>query len=256
MNSSLDRERENSALDRESFSLVVPICNEDGSLRDLHAQFMESIPGYGGHWEILYVDDGSTDGSSEILSTLKGKGVRVRVIRLKKRFGQASAIQAAFDRAEGGTFVTFDADLEIAVADIAPLLAAYRMGSDAVFGHRFGRPLRVKHLLSAFGNAVFRLFLPMPVHDMACPLKILDRRFLQGLVLRHCRHRYLPILLKHRGARFAEVRVRYLPRQHGRSKYRQVRRAFQVLKDLLILRFYPRHFLENTRRDYQVESER
>ncbi len=204
MNSSLDRERENSALDRESFSLVVPICNEDGSLRDLHSQFMESIPRYGGHWEILYVDDGSTDDSSEILSTLKGKGVRVRVIRLKKRFGQASAMQAAFDRAEGGTFVTFDADLEIAVADIAPLLSAYRMGSDAVFGHRFGRPLRVKHLLSAFGNAVFRLFLRMPVHDMACPLKILDRRFFQGLVLRHSRHRYLPILLKHRGARFTE----------------------------------------------------
>lgn len=242
--------------DRESFSLIIPVCNEDGSLHDLHAQLLAALPRLGGRWEILYVDDGSTDGSRGILSLLKGNGIRVRVILLKKRAGQASALQAGFDHAGGGTIVTFDADLEIAVQDIAPALSVYRAGYDAVFGCRFGRPLRVKHLLSAFGNGVFRLFLRTPVHDMACPLKVLDQRFLRGLVLRHSRHRYLAILLKHRNARFAEVRVRYLPRRHGRSKYRQVRRAFQVLKDLLILCIYPRHFLENHRRDYQIETEK
>jgi glycosyltransferase involved in cell wall biosynthesis len=235
-------------------SIVIPVYNEEGSLQHLHASLKRMIESSAISAEIIFTDDCSTDGTAAVLAEIRRADPSVRVICLAEHAGQASALQAGFDHASAAVIVSLDADLENDPGDIPDLIKTLKKGYDAVCGRRTGRPRGMKRAVSRVGNGVFRLLFFAPVRDMACTLRAYRRTALDGMVLRGSLHRYLPVLLHLRGARLAEVEVRYVPREQGASKYGLFDRACSTLRDLFFLLFRRRTILYNTRREYVVRE--
>jgi glycosyltransferase involved in cell wall biosynthesis len=199
-------------------SVVIPVYNEEGSLQRLYALLKRILESSAITAEMIFIDDGSTDGTAAVLKEISRSDPSVPMIRLGKHAGQSSALQAGFDHASGDVIVSLDADLENDPADVPVLLAMLEKGYDAVCGRRTGRPRGMKRAASRVGNFLFRLIFSAPIRDMACTLRAYKRSALDGLVLRSSLHRYLPVLLHMRGAGLAEVEVRYAPREQGSSK--------------------------------------
>jgi len=235
-------------------SVILPVYNETEALERISSSLMGILAVLEVPFEIIFVNDGSTDDSPGILKQIKRDDHVVKVVNLERSFGQASALQAGFDNAAGKTIVTIDADLENDPRDIINLLEKLEEGYDCVCGARVGRPLSLKTFFSAFGNFVFRLLLRSPVRDMACTLRVYKKETLQKIVLRGSMHRYLPLLLYLKGAKVSEVNVRYKARRFGKSKYGILKRLPETLKDLLILLFAGKSMLDNKRKDYKIAS--
>ncbi|MEO8601447.1 MAG: glycosyltransferase family 2 protein [bacterium] len=229
-------------------SIVIPLFNERRSLAPLAAQLGLALDGLGGESEILFVDDGSSDGSLEALRALADVDARVRVLRLRTHNGKAAALAAGFAAARGDVVVTMDADLQDDPAELPRFVAAIDAGFDLVSGRkRLRRDRRGKVVASRLFNAVVRRVFGVPLHDVNCGYKAYRRELIEQLHPYGELHRFIPVFAQGLGARIGEIDVRHSPRRHGASKYggtRLPKALLDLLTVLLLTRYRdrPLHF--------------
>jgi glycosyltransferase involved in cell wall biosynthesis len=222
-------------------SVVVPVHNEERSVALLYDELRSALEPLGTPWEAIFVDDGSTDGSFAALTRLHNGTDNVRVVRLRRNFGKATALRAGFDQAQGDTVVTIDGDLQDDPAEIPRLLAKLDEGFDLVSGWKTRRRDRLsRRVLSRVFNRVTGWFSGVHLHDMNCGLKAYRAEVVHGLRLYGELHRFIPVLAHYRGFRIAELPVNHRPREHGRSRY-GVERYLRGFLDLLTVSFIGRY---------------
>jgi glycosyltransferase involved in cell wall biosynthesis len=222
-------------------SVVVPVYNEERSVALLLDEIRSALEPLDREWETVFVDDGSTDGSVGALTRLHAANDNVRVVRLRRNFGKATALAAGFEQATGDLIVTIDADLQDDPAEIPRLLAKLDEGFDLVSGWKTRRrdPWTRRALSRIFNWATSRLS-GVRLHDMNCGLKAYRADVVRGLSLYGELHRFLPVLAHHRGFRIAELPVNHRPRAHGRSRY-GLERYLRGFFDLLTVAFIGRY---------------
>ena len=213
-------------------SVVVPLLNEERSLETLYHEISNALePDH--EFEVVFVDDGSTDGSLSVLSRMHDELPNVVVIHLRRNFGKAAALQAGFLEAKGGLVVTIDADLQDDPAEIPKLIAKLDEGFDLVSGWKTRRndPFP-RRLFSRIFNWCTGVISGVRLHDVNCGLKAYRAEVLQGMRIYGELHRFIPVLASYQGYRIAEIPVNHRARQHGRSRYgpeRYVRGFFDLL---------------------------
>ncbi len=235
-------------LERCGLSVVVPVYNEEGSLQNLYGEIVQTCEGTSRTFELIFIDDGSSDGSPAILDALAESDPRVTVIRLRRNFGKSAALAAGFQRVRGRTVLTLDADLQDDPKMIPQMLARIDAGTDLVSGWKKKRhdPLG-KRLPSLFFNAVIRQLTGIPLHDFNSGFKAYDIECIREINVYGRQHRFLPVLARERGFKIEELVVEHRPRLHGKSKF-GLERFFEGFLDvftvLLLTRFRtrPLHF--------------
>ncbi len=222
-------------------SVVVPLLNEEHSLDALYREIADALDSQGQPFEVVFVDDGSTDGSMAALERLHAETTNVVVVHLRRNFGKAAALQAGFLEARGDIVVTIDADLQDDPAEIPELLAKLDEGFDLVSGWKTRRndPL-LRRLFSRLFNWTTALVSGVRLHDVNCGLKAYRSEVLHGIRLYGELHRFIPILASYRGFRVAEIPVNHRARQHGRSRYGS-ERYLRGFFDLLSVTFMGRY---------------
>jgi glycosyltransferase involved in cell wall biosynthesis len=225
---------ESSAVD---VSVVIPVFNEAENVADLYRELTASLDAMGRSYEIVVVDDGSRDGTAEALATATAGDERVRVLRLRRNFGQTAAFSAGFDHAAGRVIVTSDGDLQNDPADIPRLVAKLDEGFDMVCGWRRNRqdPYS-KRVPSWWANRLISWATGVRLHDYGCSLKAIRSDVVEGLRLYGEMHRFIPAVASWMGVTLAEVEVNHRPRTRGRSKY-GLGRTVRVLLDLFTVKF-------------------
>ena len=220
---------------RPFLSVVIPVLDEKESLAPLHAELVKALAALGRPAEVIWVDDGSTDGSFAELKRLDGGHT---ALRLARNYGQTAALAAGIAAARGEWIVTMDADGQNDPADIARLAAAALEGSDVVSGWRRLRsdPFLSRKLPSMSANRLISAVTGVKLHDFGCTLKIYRASLLRTVDLYGEMHRFLPALLHYAGASIKEIEVNHRPRAKGRSKY-GLMRTFKVALDLLTVKF-------------------
>ncbi len=225
-------------------SLVVPVFNEEENLLLLFESIKQALAGLPQSWELVLVDDGSSDGSPRILEELAGKDPQhVRVILFRRNFGQTAAIAAGIDHARGEVLVFLDADMQNDPADIPMMLEKLDDGYDVVSGWRKQRQdfFLTRTLPSAIANALISWVTGVRLHDYGCTLKAYRREVLGGFRLYGEMHRFIPVYAYSAGAKIVEVPVRHHPRTHGKTKY-GLERIVKVVLDLFTVRFLLSYF--------------
>ena len=222
-------------------SVVVPVYNEEPSLRDLVDELAHALDALGEAWEVIVVDDGSTDGTFATLAQLNSERTGVRVVRLRRNAGKAAALDAGFAEAEGNTVVTIDGDGQDDPVEIAALLTKLDEGYDLVAGWKSTRrdPF-ARRFVSRIFNGVTSRVSGLRLHDMNCGLKAMRAEVLEDIRLYGELHRFLPVLAHYRGFRVTEVPVNHRPRRHGRSRY-GLERYVRGFLDLLTVTFMGRY---------------
>lgn len=216
-----------------SLSIVIPICDERDNLAPLTSQILKALSGQVPSFEILYVDDGSTDGSGPLLDQLAQDYREVRVFHFDRNYGQTAAFDAGFRQAGGTLIATLDGDLQYDAHDIVTLLPLAEQ-YDLVCGWRKDRhDTLVKRWSSKIANAVRVAVTQDGVHDTGCSLKIFRRRVVERIPLFEGMHRFFPALARMHGFTVTETPVSHFPRAHGHSKYGIGNRLFKSLRDLL-----------------------
>ncbi len=218
-------------------SVVIPLLDEAGNLPHLHARLLAALEALSRPFEILYVNDGSRDGSDRLLDEIAAKDPRVVVIHFRRNFGQTAAMAAGFDHSRGKILVPMDGDLQNDPSDIARLLAKIDEGHDVVSGWRRRRqdPLS-KRVPSRVANWVISYVSGVPLHDYGCTLKAYRREMIEGVALYGEMHRFIPVYASYQGARVTEIEVTHHPRERGRSHY-GIERTIKVLLDLVVVKF-------------------
>jgi glycosyltransferase involved in cell wall biosynthesis len=218
-------------------SIIIPICNERDNLTELYQQLTLVLSRLHCTYEIIFVDDGSTDGSLELCRKLTTLSPQVVLVELRRNFGKATALQAGFHIARGATLITMDGDLQDDVKEIPHFLDALESGLDLVSGWKQHRqdPLS-KTFPSRVFNWVTAWLSGVPLRDFNCGFKAYRREVVQRLNLYGELHRYIPVLAHAQGFRVGEIPVEHHPRRHGKSKYR-FERFFRGACDLLTTLF-------------------
>src|SRR5581483_3122243 len=220
-------------------SIVLPIYNERENLRPLLAEIERGLEPTHLSYEVIAVDDGSTDGSADLLRELAGEKDYLKVILFRQNFGQSAAFDAGFRAASGRLVVTMDADLQNDPADIPRMIEMLEQNQlDFVAGNRGDRKdaLVLRKLPSRIANRLIRFVTGTKLHDLGCSLKLYRREFVSELRLYGEMHRFIGVLVEGLGARTMEMTVNHRPRRAGSSKY-GIGRTFKVLLDLLTVWF-------------------
>jgi glycosyltransferase involved in cell wall biosynthesis len=219
-------------------SVVIPIHNESASLEELHRELTATLVAWGRLYEIIVVDDGSTDGSFDILARLQALDPHLRVIRFRRNFGQTAAFAAGFEYARGRMIVTADGDLQNDPRDIPGMIAALERGFDIVCGWRKNRKdaFVSRRLPSMIANRLISWATGVRLHDYGCSLKVFRAEVVKPLRLYGEMHRFLPAIASEQGVAILEAPVGHRPRRHGRSKY-GIGRTIRVILDLLTVKF-------------------
>jgi glycosyltransferase involved in cell wall biosynthesis len=231
-----------SGRERPRYSIVLPVFNEEENVTPMSEAVFSAMDALGEPYEVVFVDDGSTDGSAGLIRGLSAARKEVRLIRFRKNFGQSAAISAGFDHARGDVVVTMDADLQNDPGDIPKMLALLDKGYDVVCGWRRDRQDRAfsRRLPSWIANWLIRRITGVTVNDYGCTLKVFRRDIIKNLPLYGGLHRFIPALAADYGARIAEVVVTHHGRKFGKSKY-NIMRTFPVMIDLLFVSFMMRY---------------
>jgi glycosyltransferase involved in cell wall biosynthesis len=221
-----------------NLSVVIPIKDEKDNLPPLHERLRAALDPTGLAWEAVFVDDGSIDGSFTVLEDLAARDPRVKVVRLRRNFGQTAALQAGIDWASGDIIATMDGDLQNDPADIPRLLDKLAEGHDAVMGLREKRQdnFVIRKLPSWMANWLIRKVTATPIKDLGCTLRVMRRELAEALPLYGEMHRYVAVLLQQSGARLAQVPVKHHPRTAGKTKY-GLSRTVRVVLDLITITF-------------------
>jgi len=222
-------------------SVVVPLYNEEHSVETLYGEITTALEPSAEPFEVIFVDDGSTDNSLAVLTQLHAETTNVVVVHLRRNFGKAAALQAGFLETKGDIVVTIDADLQDDPAEIPQLLAKLDEGFDLVSGWKSRRnDPWTRRLLSRVFNWATALVSGVRLHDVNCGLKAYRAEALRGTRLYGELHRFIPVLAAYRGFRIAEIPVHHRPRQHGRSRY-GLNRYLRGLFDLVTVTFMGRY---------------
>jgi glycosyltransferase involved in cell wall biosynthesis len=218
-------------------SIVIPLFNEEGNLRLLHQKLSATLTSLGQPYELIFVDDGSTDGSSQILRELFEQDDAVQVIHFRQNFGKTAALTAGFGHSRGNIIITLDADLQDDPAEIPALLAKFDEGYDLVAAWRHNRQDPVnKTWPSRIFNWGVSGFSGLPLHDFNCGFKVYRRTVTEQIPLYSDFHRFTPVLAAGKGFRVAELPVQHHGRHTGKSKY-GAGRAVRGLLDFIIVLF-------------------
>src|SRR5438093_54078 len=219
-------------------SVVIPIRNEAPSLEELHRELTETLRAWGRSYEIIIVDDGSTDESFEILARLQALDPYLRVIRLRRKFGQTAAFAAGFDHVLGRIIVTSDGDLQNDPRDIPAMIDTLDRGFDIVCGWRKDRKdaFFSRKLPSILANRLISAATGVRLHDYGCSLKAFRAEIVKPLKLYGEMHRFLPAIASEQGVAIRELPVNHRARRYGHSKY-GVGRTIRVILDLMTVKF-------------------
>jgi glycosyltransferase involved in cell wall biosynthesis len=223
-------------------SITIPLFNEERNVAPLYERLVSSLEPLGKPFEIVFVNDGSGDGTAAALDSLARGDPRVKVVHFRRNFGQTAAMMAGIHYASGEIIVPMDGDLQNDPADIARLLAKLDEGYDVVSGWRKDRKdhaLR-RNLLSRIANTLISRISGVHLHDYGCSLKAYRKDVVKGVKLYGEMHRFIPIYASWEGGKVAEVPVSHHPRLHGESHY-GVERVVKVLLDLMVVQFLARY---------------
>jgi glycosyltransferase involved in cell wall biosynthesis len=230
-----------SGLRRRKVSVVVPLLNEEATVAELYDETRRALDEVSPDWEIVFVDDGSTDGSYRELVRLHAAYTNVRVVRLRRNFGKAAALAAGFEVADGEIVVTMDADLQDDPAEIPLLIAKLDEGYDLVTGWKRDRKDSwSRRFVSHVYNSATRLATGVRLHDMNCGLKAYRAEVLENVELYGERHRFVPVLAHHLGFAVTEIPVNHRARTNGKSRFgieRYLRSPFDLMTMVFLGRY-------------------
>ncbi|MFP5223824.1 MAG: glycosyltransferase family 2 protein [Acidobacteriota bacterium] len=222
----------------QSLSIIIPVYNEEDNVLPLHQKITEALDSMGQPYEVIIVDDGSTDNTAQRLKELAKSDNRLKVIHLRRNFGQTPAMMAGIDAATGDILIPMDGDLQNDPHDIPKLLAKLAEGYDVVSGWRKDRqdhPLK-RNLPSRMANRLISFISGVHLHDYGCSLKAYRKAIIKNVKLYGEMHRFVPIYAAWQGAKVTEVGVTHYPRVHGVSKY-GFDRTIKVILDLIVVKF-------------------
>lgn len=219
-------------------SIIIPVYNEADNLPILHDKLLSTLRATSKTYEIIYIDDGSSDDSMKILEDIHKKSQKTKIVQLSKNFGQTAALTAGIEYAKGDIMVLMDADLQNDPVDIPRLLKKLEEGYDVVSGWRKIRkdPLFTRKLPSFLANKLISWSTGVYLHDYGCTLKAYKREFLKHIRLYGEMHRFIPAYASWYGGKVCEIVVNHHPRIHGSSKY-GMQRTIKVILDLLTVKF-------------------
>lgn len=219
-------------------SIIVPIHNERENIPLLHDELHKTLDPLGLEYEIVCIDDGSNDGSLEVLSELAERDSRITLVNFRRNYGQTAAMQAGLEEARGDVLITIDGDLQNDPADIPKMLEKINEGFDLVHGWRKDRKDKwlSRRLPSVLANRLISKVTGFPIHDLGCTLKAVRREIADELELYGEMHRFIPILAHARGAACVEIVTNHRPRQFGQTKY-GISRTVRVVLDLITVKF-------------------
>ena len=223
-------------------TVIVPVYNEVDNLDQLIEEIHQSMSAIGKTYEILFINDGSTDGSGEFLQKRKKNDPDLHIIHLRRNYGQTAALMAGFEAANGQIIVPIDGDLQNDPKDIPRLITKIEEGYDVASGWRKNRKdfLIRRRLLSFFANIIISFLSGVKLRDYGCTLKAYRRDVIKSVKLYGEMHRFIPIYASWEGARLIEIPVSHRARIHGKTKY-GVERTFKVMLDLIVIVFIGRY---------------
>ncbi len=234
----MDQTERNNINSVPELSLFLPVLDEEENLRPMHAKIAAALDALGKTAEVIYVDDGSTDDSLKVLKEIAATDERVRVVSLRRNYGQTAAMSAGIDAAKGEILIPMDADLQNDPADISRLLDKLNEGYDVVSGWRKNRQDKLisRKIPSQIANRIISWIGGVPLHDYGCSLKAYRREVIQDVKLYGEMHRFIPIYASWAGARVTEIPVDHHARTMGKSKY-GISRTIKVVFDLMTIKF-------------------
>jgi len=227
---------------KTAISIVIPVYNEEENIKELHTKLTTVLPAITENYEIIFVDDGSTDNSFALLKELNNEGKSVKVIKFRRNFGQSAAISAGFDYSKGNIIISMDGDLQNDPGDIPKLLETLEKEDyDVVCGWRFDRAdSKLKISFSRIANRLRRRFTTENIHDSGCTLRVYKKECIADLELYGEMHRYIPALLLWKGYKIGEVKVKHHERKYGTTKYGW-RRIIKGFLDLIVVTFWQKY---------------
>ena len=230
------------SLDKIGLSIVVPVFNEEENVPILYKELVETLRTLKQAYEIIFVDDGSTDKSRNVLAGIAANDERVKVIFFRRNYGQTAALGAGFKFARGEVVVTLDADLQNDPADIPKLLAKMAEGYDLVNGWRKDRQDKMlsRKIPSMIANRIINKLIEgtnVQLRDFGCTLKAYKKGIVKNIHLYGEMHRFIPVFAAWIGVKVAEIPVNHRPRLHGKAKY-NLSRVSRVIFDLIVVRFF------------------
>lgn len=231
------------------YSVVIPARNEELSIEPLYQQVKTVLDALGGDWELIYIDDGSRDGTWSEMQKLREVDKRVKLVRFRRNFGQTAAWSAGFDFAKGDYVIVMDGDMQNDPVDIPAMLAKMESEElDVISGWRKNRQDDdIMKIGSKLGNVLHRWVTGEKIHDHGCSLKIYKKEALEDLELYGEMHRYITALLTWKGFKVGEMVVKHHPRKHGQTNY-SIRKKLKGFLDLVVVKFWiqysarPMHF--------------
>lgn len=220
------------------YSIVIPLFNEEDNLRPLYMKVVEIMNAVGNPYQVVFVDDGSSDRTYALLREICANDSRVVALRLRRNFGQTTALQAGFDYAEGDVIISLDGDLQHDPAEIPQFIAKINEGYDLVSGWRVKRQdtWLTRRLPSRIANWIMAKLSGVDIHDFGTTFKAYRREILQHMRLYGEHHRFIPALASSFGARIAEIPIKNIPRTRGKSNY-GLSRTVRVMLDLISIKF-------------------
>lgn len=218
-------------------SIIVPFYNESENIRRMYRAIVDAVTPLGAPFEMVFVDDGSTDDTLQLACDIAAADERVRVVKFRRNFGQTPAMAAGIEHARGEILVTMDGDLQNDPADIRELLAKMDEGNDIVVGWRFNRQDKLisRKIPSMIANRLIGRVTGVPIKDNGCSLKAYRASVIKHIPLYSEMHRFIPAMASIAGPRIAEIKVRHHARQFGKSKY-GISRVYKVLLDLMVIK--------------------
>ncbi|MBD3310497.1 glycosyltransferase [Candidatus Woesearchaeota archaeon] len=223
--------------EKTELSIVIPAYNEQDNVIPLYGELKKVLESLGKSFEIIFVDDGSTDRTLQNIKELHEKDERVKALSFSKNFQKAAALSAGFDNAKGRVIITMDADLQDDSNEIPGFLAKLEQGYDLVVGWKHKRKDSfAKKIPSRIFNLLIRLFTGTRVHDCDCNFRAIREEAVKDLNIYGGLYRYIPVLVKNKGHKVGEIKVNHRPRKHGKSKY-GFNRLFKGAFDLVTIKF-------------------
>lgn len=237
------------------FSVVIPIYNEEKAIALLYPALKKVMDGMGQSYEVIFINDGSTDRSLEVLKTLDLRPANLVIVNLDKHRGQSATLQAGFDVAQGTLIITMDGDLQNDPIDIPALLNKMKNGYDVVCGWRYDRKDPWTKLLSSrIANDLRRIVTKEKIHDVGCTLRVFKRECLKGIYLSGSMHRFFTLIMFRLGYNIGETKVKHHPRKFGRTKYNISNRLLKGLVDLVRILLFDIYTLIKRRPVYETRE--